>query len=331
MRKPSEINFGTLDNETKYSQRLRKMLPDVFARWLINSELMAVENRGWIILFIIAMIVLPEYFIFFVLQLDIEMSGVIYTTYGVFLVLIGYALYCDYTASKHREERLRNFAQRNSLSIRTEKAPEGQIGMFFQVGKEQEIIASVTDKSVVEQVTIGSYKITTGSGDYKSNWYIGFVELTLPRALPNIVLDAKANNNALKLTNLPKQFLGAQRLELEGGFGRYFTLFCPQGKERDALYIFTPDVMRTIIDEVQGQYDIEITEDKLYIYSNQPFDITSESYRKLYTMVYHINEQISKQARSYTATTVARQSLGLVDYDGCVAAWLGAIPGYRIG
>lgn len=84
MRKPSEINFGTLDNETKYSQRLRKMLPDVFARWLINNELMAVENRGWIILFIIAMIVLPEYFIFFVLQLDIEMSGVIYTTYGEF-------------------------------------------------------------------------------------------------------------------------------------------------------------------------------------------------------------------------------------------------------
>ena len=34
-----------------------------------------------------------------------------------------------------------------------------------------------------------------------------------------------------------------QVLSLEGDFDRYFTLYCPKEYERDALYVFTPDLM----------------------------------------------------------------------------------------
>lgn len=38
-------------------------------------------------------------------------------------------------------------------------------------------------------------------------------------------------------------------LSLEGDFDRYFTLYCPGDYERDALYVFTPDLLALLIDE----------------------------------------------------------------------------------
>src|SRR5690606_23027033 len=85
--------------------------------------------------------------------------------------------------------------------------------------------------------------------------------------LPNIVLDA-VGNNTLFGSNLPARFDRDQRLSLEGDFDQYFQLYCPEGYERDALYLFTPDIMARFIDNA-AQLDAEIVDDWLFLYSKR--------------------------------------------------------------
>ena len=84
--------------------------------------------------------------------------------------------------------------------------------------------------------------------------------------LPNIVLDATGNNGFG--SNLPASFDKEQRLSLEGDFDQHFTLYCPAGYERDALYLFTPDIMARFIDNA-AELDVEIVDDWMFLYTRR--------------------------------------------------------------
>lgn len=60
-----------------------------------------------------------------------------------------------------------------------------------------------------------------------------------------------------------------QHLSLEGDFDKHFQLFCPAGYETDALYLFTPDVLAELIDDVED-FDIEFVDDRIVIHSRGP-------------------------------------------------------------
>ena len=64
-----------------------------------------------------------------------------------------------------------------------------------------------------------------------------------------------------------------QHLSLEGDFDTRFRLFVPTGYERDALYVFTPDLMALMIDET-GDLDVELRDDRLIVYKPGGFDLT---------------------------------------------------------
>lgn len=87
--------------------------------------------------------------------------------------------------------------------------------------------------------------------------------LPLGRPVPNLVLAAA------RTSTLPGQgiaFVQSQRLHLEGDFQKYFSLYCPSGYERDALWIFTPDLMELFID-APGARDLEFVDDRLLLYA----------------------------------------------------------------
>ncbi|WP_279365670.1 hypothetical protein [Microbacterium testaceum] len=109
-------------------------------------------------------------------------------------------------------------------------------------------------------VEIGNYSYTTSDGKntHTSRW--GYIAIRLDVPLPHIVLDAAGNGVKLGLWER------GQRLSLEGDFDRYFHLSCPQGYERDALYLFTPDVMARFIDNASA-LEVEIVDDWMFLYS----------------------------------------------------------------
>lgn len=117
----------------------------------------------------------------------------------------------------------------------------------------------------------GGFTVTTSYGTSTRRAY-GYLALRLERALPHLVLDATRNDRALG-SSIPMPIARGQRLSLEGDFDTHFSLHCPQGYERDALYVFTPDLMGLLIDET-GDLDVEIVDDMLFAYATTPFDLT---------------------------------------------------------
>ncbi|KRB36981.1 hypothetical protein [Microbacterium sp. Root180] len=176
-------------------------------------------------------------------------------------------------SSAERMLRLDRFARANGLSYLPALGTPGLgtpglPGMIFSVGDSRMATDLVRGESP-RFVEFANYRYTTGSGKNKSTHTWGYVAVKLDVPLPHIVLDA-TGNNALFGSNLPATFDRDQRLSLEGDFDRYFSLYCPAGYERDALYLFTPDIMARFIDNAAA-LDVEIVDDWLFLYAKRDF------------------------------------------------------------
>lgn len=161
--------------------------------------------------------------------------------------------------------RLNRFAQANGMSYEAKVSDPPLPGMIFSLGRSRQSTDLVrgTRPRFVE---FGNYQYTVQSGKNSTTYRWGYVAVKLDVPLPNIVLDATGNNGFG--SNLPASFQKEQRLSLEGDFDQHFTLYCPEGYERDALYLFTPDIMARFIDNA-AQLDVEIVDDWLFLYTQR--------------------------------------------------------------
>jgi hypothetical protein len=114
-----------------------------------------------------------------------------------------------------------------------------------------------------------------------------------------MLLDSRANNGMFGSSNLPSAFRRDQVLSLEGDFDRYFTLYCPRQYERDALYVFTPDLMALLIDEA-APYDVEIIDRWLFVYAARPFPLADpHTYQRLLRIVATVGRKALSQTDRY--------------------------------
>ncbi|MFD7869144.1 hypothetical protein ACFV3I_01490 [Microbacterium sp. NPDC059771] len=161
--------------------------------------------------------------------------------------------------------RLHRFAQANGMTYEPRVDDPPLPGMIFQLGRSR-LATDLVRGSHPRFVEFGNYQYTVQSGKNSTTYRWGYVAVKLDVPLPNIVLDATGNNGFG--SNLPASFQRAQRLSLEGDFDRHFTLYCPEGYEQDALYLFTPDIMARFIDNA-AQLDVEIVDDWLFLYTQR--------------------------------------------------------------
>ncbi|WP_309066000.1 hypothetical protein [Microbacterium sp.] len=171
-----------------------------------------------------------------------------------------------------REQRYRiaRFAQANGMAYEDRVVEPALPGMIFQHGSGR-MSSSLVRGHHPRFVEFGNYQYTVKHGKSSTTYRWGYVAVKLDVPLPNIVLDAVGNNGLG--SNLPTSFSKDQRLSLEGDFDRYFQLYCPQGYEQDALYLFTPDIMARFIDHA-AELDVEIVDDWMFLYMQRPVSTT---------------------------------------------------------
>lgn len=166
-----------------------------------------------------------------------------------------------------RSYRLDQFARRNGM-VHVPRVDDPALpGMIFSLGSDR-YAGDVVRGDQPRFVEFANYRYTTGSGKSRTTHKWGYVAIKLDVPLPNIVLDATSNNGLFGASNLPAGFERDQRLGLEGDFDKHFTLYCPRGYERDALYLFTPDIMARFIDHAAA-LDVEIVDDWLFLYAKR--------------------------------------------------------------
>ena len=138
-----------------------------------------------------------------------------------------------------------------------------------------------------------------GSGKNRMTRRWGFLALQLDRVLPHLLLDSRANNGLMGTTNLPAVFSHDQVLSLE----------------RDALYVFTPDLMALLIDEA-SPFDVEIVDRWMLVYSARPFPLAdTATYQRLLRIVStigaktlaHTDCYVAERVGAFTANRVAPQ------------------------
>jgi len=126
----------------------------------------------------------------------------------------------------------------------------------------------------------------------------GFVRMTLPRRLPHMIIDAVKNNPVFG-TNLPIIIKKNQGLSLEGDFDNHYKLYVPKQYERDALYIFTPDIMSLLV-RAGAKYDVEIIGNQLYLYHNRQFNYLDKySMQQVLWLIEGLGEKIRRRVDGY--------------------------------
>jgi hypothetical protein len=246
-----------------------------------------------------------------------HVTGVIFPL--LFLVVVAlvtvFAVRAQYARGGRWQQwfRLDRFAQANGMSFRPMDDPPSYPGEIFHFGRDQTIREHLFMGG--RFLDIGNFSYVTGSGRSRRTHDWGFLALSLDRAMPNIVLDAKANNSLFG-SNLPVVLDKNQVLHLEGDFDRHFTLYCPAEYERDALYIFTPDLMALLIDEA-SPFDVELVDEWMFVYSSKPFQLTEPAVlQRLFTIADTVGAKALNQTEHYADDRIGDPAVNIVAPQG---------------
>lgn len=157
--------------------------------------------------------------------------------------------------------RLRTFADGNGFNFVPFTLNPQFAGTVFEIGSGRRSYNRLISRRS-PRMEIFNYECLVALATRR--W--GVMSLQLGRELPHIVVQARQNKR-IGGRAIPMLFVPSQILSLEGDFDRHFTLYCPREYERDALYLFAPDLMALLIDEASA-FDIEIVDDTMFVYAS---------------------------------------------------------------
>lgn len=162
-----------------------------------------------------------------------------------------------------RLTRLAAFAQANGMTFIPLVASPRLPGVIFNTGRLPSA-TNVMRMTAPRFVEFADYEYSLGTGRDSVTQHWRYIAIRLETRLPHIILDARSNN--VLGSGFPVPPDASQHLSLEGDFDTHFRLFCPHGYEADALYLFTPDVMATLIDALR-MFDVEIVDNWVLLYT----------------------------------------------------------------
>jgi hypothetical protein len=157
--------------------------------------------------------------------------------------------------------RLVRFAEANGMTYLPGPMSDGHFGSarrYFDLTR-------VMRPAAASGVEFGNHEIVTAGRREGAPRFGGYAMIPLAHEMPHIRVIARRGIVRRALTSMSRPDR-EQRLSLEGDFDRHYALYCPAGSERDALYLFTPDILAVLIDRVRG-LDVEVVGDRLLLTS----------------------------------------------------------------
>ena len=140
--------------------------------------------------------------------------------------------------------------------------------------------------------------------------------MNIPRKVPHIIVDNKHNNLLGLFSTLSGELHREQALHLEGDFDDHFTLYAPKEYERDALYLFTPNVMQAILDTMPNA-DLELVDDSLIVYETKQKSVTrKDTIESLLAVATILAPKLGHQVDYYTDERVDSRSKNTVSSKG---------------
>jgi hypothetical protein len=139
---------------------------------------------------------------------------------------------------------------------------------YLKMGHGQYRDNIITGTNALYSSHMYTFHSTIGENENTERITFTVLEIEYPGYLLNIIIDA--GHHPFQIT-LPEHY----KLELEGNFNSYFSLFIPRGYHLEALQILTPDVMEFIINKAK-LLSIEFVNNKLFIYADKELDTNAD-------------------------------------------------------
>ncbi|WP_157373047.1 hypothetical protein [Agromyces sp. Root81] len=175
-------------------------------------------------------------------------------------------------------------------------------------------VATFSSLISVERTAVREYPrfvapgVELGNLSYRSSGRSGewhYLAVDLPAPLPHLILDATSSGRLSG--DLPVGFEREQRMSLEGDFDRWFHVYSPHTYGKEALYVLTPDVMASLIDEAAG-YNVEIIDDTLVFFIPRAADFSdAEPWEAAYAILTKVAPRIIAKSRRYLDERVPGQ------------------------
>lgn len=215
---------------------------------------------------IIVIIILTIGMLLLVSLIFIIPSQIVVTTfqYGSF-VLIAAAVIAQIRQERRKATRLELFARSNGFGYQLSSTSINGNGTIFSHGHSRRLRNIFSGELENMAFRYYDYRYVTGHGKYSHTFELSVMEFTIPHQLPHFVIDSLVEPQNYGSSVLPIQFSQNQRINLEGEFSRYFSLYAPDRQAVSALTLLAPDAMAVLMQH-GAACDIEIVGDKVYLY-----------------------------------------------------------------
>lgn len=180
---------------------------------------------------------------------------------GTVTIVCAIVAFLQWTVARqrHNEAALRAFAAANDMQLQSQGEISG-IGTLFGYGSDKEAVNVFSGVLCSMPFQLYEYIYSTGSGRNRQTYNRMVMELTLPRVMPQFIIDSTLED-VLPLTFIDK----SQKIELEGDFHKYFDLYAPDKYGVSALTLLAPDTMEVLM-QYAALCDVEIIQNRLYFY-----------------------------------------------------------------
>lgn len=224
-----------------------------------------------------------------------------------FLAALAVIIVANYEIGVREKLRLLKFSLDNGFKFQIEDLAVPNGPMMFSVGQVRRVKNRI---ELGDNIMIAGYLYTVGSGKNRHEIQTEFARVKLSRAVPHIYLNGKHNSIYLNVNDYH-----ARRLELEGDFNDFFTVYTPPDYQVDVLQLLTPDVMLALR-ELGSEYDFETMRNQLYVYAKTGTMKDPSALEKWLKAVVGVVTQIDKQVSTYSDTRVGNVASGLVSSSG---------------
>lgn len=187
----------------------------------------------------------------------------------------------------HNEDLMHDFALKNNMAYEPKFAGMNQFGTLFDQGHSKKTTRVLSGLIADLPFHCFEYYYETGSGKSRRSYDAMVMEVTLPRVLPQFVIDSQLEDV------MPIVFDKSQKIELEGDFHKYFDLYAPDTYGISALTILAPDAMEELMQHA-ALCDIEVVENKLLFYWPAPAK-TKSQYEEIFNTAQAVITKLGKK------------------------------------
>ena len=178
----------------------------------------------------------------------------------IFYVII--AVYVYYVKNKVRSSFWKQFAEINDWQYEQSGDISQESGIMFKQGNARSMSNVIEGIIDGRQFKIFNYQFSIGSGKSKETHYYTVFAFKFNGSFPHIYLNNKHNKYGVKV---------GEAVPLPGEFEKRFSLSVSRKYEIEALEIFTPDVLESLLNN-GFSHDVEFVNQNVLIFTNGQID-----------------------------------------------------------